>query len=217
MSFSIAFFYKKIMMQNYKKIFLVHYHEIGLKGANRSYFERQLEKNIKNTLHFHDIKDFKLRRISGRILILLDAKIDDKTSSEIFNLVSKIPGCARVSCGYKCEQDVNHMIKAGCMVMKDAQKSGSVLSFKVSARRNHTNFELDSMELNQIVGGNISDAFPEVKVQMKDPSLNIRLEVIENAAYVYGISISGVGGLPVGTGGKLVGMLSSGIDSPVAL
>lgn len=217
MSFSIAFFYKEIMDKKYQKICLVHYHEIGLKGANRSYFERQLEKNIKDVLHFHDIKDFLLRRISGRILILLDTTIDDIKSLEIFNLVSKIPGCARVSCGYKCEQDVNDMISAGCKVMIDAQDSGEVESFKVSARRNHTNFNLDSMELNQIVGGNISDAFPDVKVKMKDPTLDIRLEVIENAAYVYGISISGVGGLPVGTCGKLVGMLSSGIDSPVAL
>lgn len=201
----------------FKKIILVHYHEIGLKGANRSYFEKSLERNIKTALKKFGFNDFLTRRISGRILLDLSENIDNNTYKEIFSLIGKIPGCARVSSGFKCLQNVDAMIKAGCEVMRNFSQDRLPESFKLSARRNHTNFELDSMELNQIVGGRISDEFPEVKVQMKEPELDIRLEVIENSCYVYGKSEPGVGGLPVGTGGKQVAMLSSGIDSPVAL
>lgn len=194
------------------RICLVHYHEIGLKGKNRSFFEKKLESNIKKSLELNGFKDFSLRRISGRILIEHDGD-----SESILNLVKNIPGCARTSAGYKCEQSIEAMIEAGCEVMRNFAEGKLPESFKVSARRNHTNFEKDSMEINQLVGGSISDAFPEVKVQMKEPELDIRVEVIEGGAYVYGDSVVGVGGLPVGTGGKVVAMLSSGIDSPVAL
>lgn len=218
---SIAFFIRR-SLEKTQRICLVHYHEIGLKGGNRSFFERCLEKNIKSVLNRAGLKEFETRRISGRILVSLGSSIDSSKSAEIYKLLSKIPGCARVSNGFKCEQSVEAMIAAGCEVMREAGKDSDnktrpVESFKVSARRNHTNFELDSMELNQIVGGSISDAFPDVKVQMKNPSLEIRVEVIQGGAYIYGTSMPGVGGLPVGSSGKMVGMLSSGIDSPVAL
>lgn len=202
--------------KQFQRICLVHYHEIGLKGKNRIFFEKKLATNIKKILESNNVDNFTIKRISGRILILLDENVDEKSAIKIFDIVEKIPGCARVSVGYKCQQNVDDMIAAGCEVMKDAG-GNSVKSFKLSARRNHTSFELDSMQLNQIVGGNISEAFPDVAVQMKNPELNIRLEVIEGAAYTYGESKPGVGGLPVGTSGRLVAMLSSGIDSPVAM
>ena len=194
-------------------ICLVHYHEIGLKGQNRKFFEKQLEKNIKDALASIS-EGFFMKRISGRILIEIPEEVNP---NDILNVVTNIPGCARASIGYKCNQTVDAMIEAGCKVMKDFNNGNLPESFKVSARRNHTNFEKDSMELNQLVGGAVSDAFPEVKVQMKDPGLDIRVEVIEGGAYVYGISKPGIGGLPVGTGGNVVAMLSSGIDSPVAM
>ena len=194
-------------------IVLVHYHEIGLKGQNRKFFEKKLENNIKKALTVIS-EGFFMKRISGRILIELP---EDINANDVLDIVTKIPGCARASAGYKCEQNCDAMIAAACAVMKEHNEGKLPESFKVSARRNHTNFEKDSMELNQIVGGAVSDAFPEVKVQMKEPELDIKLEVIEGGAYVYGTSEAGVGGLPVGTGGNVVAMLSSGIDSPVAL
>lgn len=194
-------------------ICLVHYHEIGLKGQNRSYFEKQLEKNIKKALAIIS-EGFFMKRISGRILIEIPQDINP---NDILKIVSQIPGCARASVGYKCEQTVEAMIDAGCAIMIEHNNGSLPKSFKVSARRNHTNFEMDSMELNQVVGGAVSDAYPEVKVQMKDPELDIRVEVIEGGAYVYGTSEAGIGGLPVGTGGNVVALLSSGIDSPVAM
>ena len=197
------------------KICLIHYHEIGLKGKNRKFFEKRLEQNIKAALASISEGIF-MKRISGRILVE-DSSSSNLDFHKILNIVTKIPGCARASVGFKCDQTIEAMIEAGCEVMRSFSEGKLPQSFKVSARRNHTNFEKDSMEINQIVGGSISDAFPEVKVQMKDPELDIRVEVIEGGAYVYGTSEAGVGGLPVGTGGDVVSLLSSGIDSPVAL
>lgn len=195
------------------RICLVHYHEIGLKGKNRIFFEKRLENNLNDALAIISEGIF-MKRISGRILIEIP---DDVNTDDLLNIILRIPGSARASVGYKCEQNLEAMIDAGCEVMRTFAEGELPSSFKVSARRNHTNFEKDSMELNQLVGGAISDAFPDVKVQMKDPELEIRVEVIEGGAYVYGTSEAGIGGLPVGTGGKVVAMLSSGIDSPVAL
>lgn len=206
------------MNENFERICFAHYHEIGLKGKNRSYFELALLRNIEKILQNEGHKNFSIKRISGRILILLDKTYDKEKSNDVLNLIKNIPGCARVSSGFKCSQNVESMVEAGCLIMSEyGAENGDVESFKVQARRNHTNFELDSMQINQIVGGKISDAFPNVKVKMKDPSLEIHIEVIEGACYLYANSLVGIGGLPVGTGGKLVSMLSSGIDSPVAM
>lgn len=205
------------MSDKFERICLVHYHEIGLKGKNRSYFEQTLLKNIDNILKDQGLKGYSLKRISGRILLSLGKAFDNNSVNEILNTIKMIPGCARVSSGFKCDQNIEDMVDAGCAVMNEFAADNNLDSFKVQARRNHTNFELDSMEINQIVGGKISDAFPEVAVKMKDPSLEIHIEVIEGGCYIYSSSIIGIGGLPVGTGGRVVGMLSSGIDSPVAL
>lgn len=204
------------MADDFQNIILVHYHEIGLKGKNRSYFEKRLVDNIRDCLHFQNITNFEIKRISGRILILLSDDTNDEKSDYLFNIIQKIPGCARLSAGLKCAQNLDAMISAACKIMEISKLKENVESFKLSARRNHTNFDLDSMELNKVVGGSVSDAYPEIKVQMKNPDLEIRLEVIEGGAYVYGKSVAAVGGLPVGTGGKMISLLSSGIDSPVA-
>lgn len=204
--------------KNHKRICLIHYHEIGLKGKNRPIFENRLLQNLKKILNFNDISYEKITKISGRICIVFPMNTDNNTSKKYCNIVKKVPGVARVSTGFKIPQTLEDMINAGIAVMKEAgADKGNVDSFKLSARRNHTSFEYDSMEINKIVGGNISDAFPAIRVQMKNPTVNVRVEVIEGSAYVYGFSLPGVGGLPVGSSGMFVGLLSSGIDSPVAL
>ena len=136
------------------------------------------------------------------------------TMVECADAIRTIPGTARVSCGFKCERDLDQMTEAGILAMGE---SGAFSSFKVHARRNHTDFPVNSMEINQIVGGRLSEAYPRAKVQMKDPDLTVGIEVVQNAAYVYARSIPGIGGLPVGSSGTVMSLLSSGIDSPVAL
>lgn len=89
-------------------------------------------------------------------------------------------------------------------------------TFKVQARRNHTDFEIDSMQLNQLVGAVLCRSFQDKKVLMKNPDVEVRVEVIQGHCYIYAHSVQGVGGLPVGSAGKVVTLMSSGIDSPVA-
>ncbi|MDO5800194.1 MAG: tRNA uracil 4-sulfurtransferase ThiI [Coriobacteriia bacterium] len=199
-------------MAEYQRICLVHYHEIGLKGHNRSKFEMRLLKNLEAHLCAYPVVT--IHRISGRLCVFLKEGTSHDTMVECADAIRSIPGTARVSCGFKCERDLDQMTEAGILAMGE---SGAFASFKVHARRNHTDFPVNSMEINQIVGGRLSEAYPQVKVQMKDPDLTVGIEVVQNAAYVYARSIPGIGGLPVGSSGTVVSLLSSGIDSPVAL
>lgn len=199
-------------MAEYQRICLVHYHEIGLKGHNRSKFEMRLLKNLEAHLCAYPVVT--IHRISGRLCVFLKEGTTHDTMVECADAIRSIPGTARVSCGFKCERDLDQMTEAGILAMGE---SGAFSSFKVHARRNHTDFPVNSMEINQIVGGRLSEAYPQAKVQMKDPDLTVGIEVVQNAAYVYARSIPGIGGLPVGSSGTVMSLLSSGIDSPVAL
>ncbi len=198
-------------MGDFQRICLVHYHEIGLKGKNRSSFEMRLLKNIESLLQGYPVVT--IQRISGRLCVFLSEGIDLAAHSEVARFIADIPGVARVSFGFKCARTIEAMTEAGRVAMAE---SGRFESFKVAARRNHTDFPINSMEMNRIIGGALSDAFPQVKVQMLDPDLTVGIEVVQASSYVYAHSIRGIGGLPVGSSGRVMCLMSSGIDSPVA-
>lgn len=199
-------------MSNFQRICLAHYHEIGLKGKNRAAFETRLLKNLEALLKDEPIVT--IRRISGRLCVYLREGTDHDRMVAVADAIARVPGVARVSCGFKCERDLDVMAQAGIAAMREA---GPFASFKVASRRNHTDFPTNSMEMNRIVGGALSDAFPDVAVRMKDPDLTVGCEVVQEASYLYARSVRGIGGLPVGSSGRVVALLSSGIDSPVAL
>ena len=196
--------------QTRHRVCLVHYHEIGLKGHNRKKFEQQLIANIEALIKNSEVR---IRRISGRICLFLPDSSTYEDSCRLADQIAGVPGIARVSCGYRCAQDLEEMYETACMALTDA---GDFYTFKVQARRNHTDFAIDSMQLNQLVGAALCRAFPDKKVAMKNPDVEVRVEVIQGSTYIYGRSIQGIGGLPVGSAGKAVCLLSSGIDSPVA-
>ena len=198
-------------MSDYQRICLVHYHEIGLKGHNRKAFEQRLVRNLEALLAPFPVVT--IHRISGRLCVFLKEGCAAEVALDCAAHIANVPGVARVSCGFKCERDIDQMTKAGIAAMTEA---GHMESFKVHARRSHTDFPINSQEMNQIIGGNLSAAFPEVAVKMKDPDVTVGVEVVQNASYVYARSIAGIGGLPVGASGRVVSLLSSGIDSPVA-
>ncbi|MEE0844828.1 MAG: tRNA uracil 4-sulfurtransferase ThiI [Eggerthellaceae bacterium] len=198
-------------MTAFQRICLVHYHEIGLKGHNRKAFEQRLLKNLEALLHPFPIVT--IHRISGRLCVFIKEGTSSEVALEAAHVISTVPGVARVSCGFKCERDIEEMTQAGIIAMSEA---GEMASFKVHARRSHTDFPIGSQDMNRIIGGNLSDAYPEVAVKMKNPDVTVGVEVVQNAAYVYARSEAGIGGLPVGSSGKVVSLLSSGIDSPVA-
>lgn len=192
-----------------QRVCLVHYHEIALKGHNRAKFEKRLVSNIKALLD----DGVKMQRISGRVCLFLPEDATFADACAIADRIAGVPGIARISSGYRCAQDMDVVYDTAVKALQDA---GEFETFKVSARRNHTDFAIDSMQLNQLVGAALCRAFPEKGVKMKNPDVEVRVEMIQGACYIYGRSIVGIGGLPVGTAGKAVCLLSSGIDSPVA-
>ena len=200
------------MEELHQRICLVHYHEIGLKGRNRSDFEKRLLKNVEALVVDYPVVT--IHRISGRLCVFLREGCDLETAMRVAATIRGVPGVARVSCGFKCERDLEVM---GQVAVNALSECDDFETFKVHARRNHTDFETDSMQMNQIVGAVLCKAFPEKGVKMKSPDVTVTVEVVQSAAYIYARSDRGVGGLPVGVSGKVMCLLSSGIDSPVSL
>lgn len=198
-------------MTVFQRICLVHYHEIGLKGHNRSSFEMRLLKNIQSLLSEYPVVT--IHRISGRLCVFFREGTDRATTVKAADLIAQVPGTARVSCGFKCARDLHEMVEAAKEALSEA---GDFSSFKVHARRNHTDFATGSMDMNRIIGAELCAAFPDKVVRMKGPDLVAGVEVVQNASYVYARSVPGIGGLPVGSSGRVVCLLSAGIDSPVA-
>lgn len=196
----------------FQRICLVHYHEIGLKGHNRATFEKRLQYNLQALLSDYPVVT--LHRISGRICVFFREGTSYETACQAADAIRMVPGVARVSCGYKCERDLSQMNELAVLALSECK---DFQTFKVQARRNHTDFETNSMEMNAIVGEALCLAYPDKKVRMKDPDVVVGVEVVQNACYIFARSLRGIGGLPVGSSGKVISLLSSGIDSPVAL
>ena len=161
-------------MTDYQRIILVHYHEIGLKGHNRASFETRLQKNLEALLAGYPVVT--IHRISGRICVFLREGTGWDTAVEASELARGVPGVARVSSGFKCERDLDVMADAAERAMREA---GEFASFKVAARRNHTDFAVGSMDMNRIIGAKLCAAFPEAEVRMKGPDLMVGVEVVQ--------------------------------------
>lgn len=190
------------------RVCLVHYHEIGLKGNNRARFERILMDNIKAALAAFSVAT--ITRISGHILVTFSASGE---AERAFPLIAKVPGVARVSLAFHTNREPGEYCAAA---IKALEEFGEFNSFKVVARRSNTDYELTSMDLNKQVGEVLCSAFPDKKVLMKGCDAQVHVLVVQGSVYVYARSERGVGGLPQGSAGKVVTLLSSGIDSPVA-
>jgi thiamine biosynthesis protein ThiI len=189
-------------------ICLVHYHELGLKGRNRGTFERQLKRNVEDALD--TFADTTVARISGRLLVTLPSRQATRDAARVISLV---PGVVRVSCGVRTPRELADVNEAALRVLEQSEPYSS---FKVAARRANTNYPLDSMELNRLVGEYLCEHAPDKSVKMKNPDVTVHVEIIEGSAYVYAYTQKAVGGLPVGSSGKVVCLLSAGFDSPVA-
>ena len=190
------------------RVCLVHYHEVGLKGKNRSFFEHVLMDNIKAALAAFSVAC--ITRISGYILVTFSEPGEaDKAAS----VIRTVPGVARVSIAYHTNRDPQEYERAAVYALREF---GDFQTFKVHARRSNTDYELTSLDLNRQVGEVLCEAFPDKKVQMHHPDATVYVHVVQGSVYVYSASERGVGGLPVGSAGKVVTLLSSGIDSPVA-
>jgi len=187
---------------------VIHYDEIALKKNNRAYFEHVLVKNIKKGLKGNNIQA--VRRQFGRILVDLGEKSDVE---QVVTLLQKIPGINSISPAYIVPKTLDDM--------KDAVQSfdeilSKAVTFAIDVRRPDREFPIVSMECERQLGGAVLERHAHLKVQLSRPEVTVHFEIAPEAVYMYAQKYQGIGGLPVGTSGKMVCLLSGGIDSPVA-
>lgn len=186
---------------------LVHYHEIGLKGRNRSAFERRLGTNLHSVLA--GLPAGPIARIASRLLVALP---DDATREEALQRIARTPGVSNVCDTLVVERSMERIEAAALDALNDA---GGWESFAIDARRSSTDFPVPSMEMNRRLGAYVQSRRTG-RVDLGSPDVTCFVEVVQGEAYVYARRIAGPGGLPVGTSGRVVTLFSAGIDSPVA-
>ena len=193
------------------KAFLIKYGEIGVKGKNRYLFEDALVRQIKYALKKID-GDFVVTKENGRIYAIAESDFDYDEAVEALKTVFGIIGICPV-----VQIEDNGFDDLAEQVIKyfDAVYPDKNFTFKVNARRARKNYPMDSMEINMEIGGRLLDAFPELKVDVHKPEVLLQIE-IRNKINIYSTEIPGPGGMPIGTAGKAMLLLSGGIDSPVA-
>lgn len=187
-------------------VIVAHYHEVGLKGNNRSFFERRLVDNIRLTLRGTGY--LKARSIPGRILIDLGPESEVATITE---RLARVFGLASLSPGVVIPATMDTLV-ATALELAAASRFDS---FRVRARRGNSSFPENSQKVNEVVGQAIKDA-TGARVDLSHGEWTCFIELVQNKAYVYADRIPGPGGLPAGTAGRVVSLLSGGIDSPVA-
>lgn len=188
-----------------REIILAKYGEIILKGQNRPRFEKLLVKNIKRALP----SGSEVSLAQATIYIEPKGDFDEATEK-----VSKIFGIVSVSRAAVLPKDINEIQKGAASYLSDILSQGA--TFKVETKRADKSFPLKSPEINALVGEFLLDGFKNLKVDVKNPQIEVRVEVREGAAFVHAGQTKGAGGLPVGSGGEGMLLLSGGIDSPVA-
>ncbi|MDE6502350.1 MAG: tRNA 4-thiouridine(8) synthase ThiI [Ruminococcus sp.] len=193
-----------------KEIVLVKYGEMVLKGLNKKSFEDMLIKNIKRRLR--SLGRFKITSAQSTTYITpLDDGVD---LEEVVNRVGKIFGISALCRACVCEKDF------GDVTAKSLEYLDEILSnaktFKVNAKRSDKAFPMKSPEICAELGGILLEKFPHLTVDVKNPEITVTVEIRDTNAYVHAENIKGAGGLPVGSSGKAMLLLSGGIDSPVA-
>ena len=187
---------------------MIRYGELSTKGKNRMRFINKLRNNISDVLSIYP--QVKVTADRDRAHAYLNGA-DYTAVAESLKQVFRIQNFSPV---YKVEKSVEVLKSAVQEIMKETYKEG--MTFKITGKRSDHTFELDSRELNQTLGSAVFKAIPNVKAQMKNPDINLQVEIREEAAYISYETFRGAGGLPVGSSGKGMLMLSGGIDSPVA-
>lgn len=193
------------------KAFLIKYAEIGIKGKNRFLFEDALVRQIQYVLRKVE-GEFYVHKQQGRVFVETKGEYDyDETIealSHVFGITGICPAVMVEDNGFeKLAEDVVSYL--------DQCYADKKLTFKVKARRARKNYPMDSMEINAKLGEKILEAFPQMRVDVHNPQVTLCVEIREQISF-YSMEIPGPGGMPVGTNGRAMLLLSGGIDSPVA-
>lgn len=191
--------------------FLIKYAEIGIKGKNRYLFEDALIKQIRHALREAE-GEFEVTKEQGRIYVRAQGEFD---FDEAVESLQRVFGIAEICPVVILEDEGYEKLSKDVIAYVDEQYPDKKKTFKVYARRAKKSYPIPSMELAAELGGDILDAFPDMTVDVRNPEILITVEIREKI-YLYSQSIPGPGGMPVGTNGKAMLLLSGGIDSPVA-
>lgn len=189
---------------------IIHYDEITLKGKNRPFFERALIKNIKELLE--GINYNEIYKSSGKIIIDMNESTDIPKAKEI---LKSIPGISNFAFAVSEDKDMEKINKKTVELLNSCEEIKKCKTFKIEARRSDKSFELKSPEINARVGEYVLEN-ATLKVDVHNPDLEIIIDINNRKCFIYFEKIKSIGGLPVGTAGKLISLISGGIDSPAA-
>ena len=197
-------------MTNQNELFLLKLGEVVLKGLNRRSFEDRLVSNVCRQIRPCGSFQVTLRQST----IYVEPNNEDCDMEAAYRVCRQVFGVVAVAKAVPCEKDVNAIVETAAAYL--AEDFAKARTFKVESKRADKTFHLNSIQISQEVGGELSDRFPHVAVDVHHPDLTVHVEVRERSAYVHAPSVPGAGGLPVGMGGHAVSLLSGGIDSPVS-
>ncbi|SES35547.1 tRNA uracil 4-sulfurtransferase ThiI [Salipaludibacillus aurantiacus] len=188
---------------------LIRYAELSLKGKNRKQFEKKLEANIRDVLK--EFPAIKVRRSFGRMFV----KLNGENGHAVTDHLKDVFGIHSLSPSLKVQLNKEDICEGALWAAEDSLPEGRG-TFKVSVRRTNKDFPLRSQEMNKVIGGHVLRNMENISVDVHNPDVELKVEIRDDAAYISAKVINGAGGLPVGTSGKVMLMLSGGIDSPVA-
>src|SRR5690625_2162194 len=186
---------------------LIRYGEIGLKGKNMRYFLSRLQDNIQSKLK--GFPNIKVQRTQGRLYVLLNGH----DAEEVMDICKDIFGIYSLSLALKCSKEIEDIKETALFALENSKEAKS---FKVSVRRADKSFPVGSQEMNQILGAHLLKNTDRFTVDVHNPDVEVNVEIRDEGTFITSEVIQGLGGLPVGTGGKTLLLLSGGIDSPVA-
>jgi tRNA uracil 4-sulfurtransferase len=198
---------------------LVRYGEIGLKGGNRREFEGRLLRNLR--LALRPVADAAIENLRGRLLIRCAAPVAGASvdAHAVAETLRRVCGVTSFSPAVRVAADFDAIAAAAIAQVEAAlarRQGARAPTFRIESRRADKRFPLPSMELDRKVGAAVLARFPDLKVRLEDPELVVGIEVRTEGAYLFHERIRGPGGLPVGSLGRALALLSGGIDSPVA-
>jgi thiamine biosynthesis protein ThiI len=194
-------------MTRLRSAVVVHYHEISLKRGNRPLFLRHLARNLARATA--DLGPVPVRQLSGRIVLDLDGHPDPEA---VRDRVRRVCGVASVSLAYRVPSTLEAMKGVVGRLLEGRQFP----TFRITARRAFKSYPMSSVDLNRALGAFVLERVPASRVDLDEPALNIRVEVLPAETFVSLDRVPGPGGLPVGASGTVAALLSGGIDSPVA-
>lgn len=191
-------------------IILLKLGEIVLKGLNRRSFEQKLMANVRRRLS--PIGNFRVYCLQSTVYVEPESENEDM--DEAFEALKKVFGIINLTRAAGCEKDKDAIVKLAVEYLREDMLNAK--SFKVESKRSDKSFPMTSIQLSQYVGGELAEAYPDTEVDVHNPELTVHIEVRDLAAYVHASPVPGAGGMPVGSNGIAVTLLSGGIDSPVS-